>query len=95
MKIHEARFKKHIQIGGFRSSGTVDIGGDNCVIAGVKQITPKKLDVKCRNTIDNNEQSQTIKALTTQGEGIVAFLEKNKLLLIGKKMSELYNLSTE
>ncbi|MDP3784481.1 MAG: hypothetical protein Q8R12_00125 [bacterium] len=95
MKIHEIRLKGHVLIGGFRSTGNKkdpSIGGDNCEIIDIVRINQRKLDIKCKYVVNNNEQSQTIKALTKQGEGVLDFMEKNKMSLIGKKVSDIYNL---
>ncbi|MFY9463129.1 MAG: hypothetical protein WAP52_03005 [Candidatus Sungiibacteriota bacterium] len=95
MKIHEAILKRHIHRGGFRSSGKMDpsIGGDNCEIIDITRMNQRKLDIKCRYIANNNEQSQTIKALTDYGESVLDVIERDKMLLIGKKVPNIYNLT--
>lgn len=94
MKIHEARLRRHIHIGGFRSTGKKDtaINGENCEIIEITRINKIKLGIKCKYVVNNNEQSQTIKALNKDGEKLLCLIEKSKTLLVGRKVSDIYDL---
>lgn len=94
MKIHEARSRGYIHVGGFRSTGKKDpaINGENCEIVEIKRINKIKLGIKCRYVVNNNEQSQTIKALNKNGEKLLCLIEKIKTLLVGRKVSDIYDL---
>lgn len=97
MKVHEARLKGFIHIGSFRSTGEKDpsICGDNCEVVDIIRINPRKLDIKCRYIMNNNEQSQTIKALSEYGEKVLDSIEKSRASLIDGKISDIHNLEID